>query len=192
MNPKTEDVSRILQTLSGTAVGADDRSSQRLFEIVYAELYQLACDRMRNERSDHTLQPTALVNEVYLRLVSPNENKNWDSKGHFFGAAARAMRQILIDNARKKLAKKRSAEGQRVDMELDLASSQLDDQTLIRLHEALSELEKIDPPKALLVELRFFGGLSTEQLCEALSISRATAHRHWKQAQAWLFLKISD
>lgn len=192
MADNTDDVRTLLTNLSACELGTNNPSSERLFALVYEELYRLASDRLRRERSDHTLQPTALVNEVYLRLVAGEGDKSWDSTGHFFAAAARAMRQILIDNARRKLAKKRSSEGKRVDIELEDVCEVLDDERLVELHDALVELEKEDVAKAKLVELKFFGGLSMEQLCDVLQISRATAHRHWKQAQAWLFLRISE
>lgn len=192
MPDNTLEVKSLLSSLSNCQVGTTNQNSERLFALVYDELHRLAADRMRRERPDHTLQPTALVNEVYLRLVAGEHDKRWDSTGHFFAAAARAMRQILIENARRKLAGKRSTEGKRLDVELDDVTQILDDHCLMELHAALSELEKEDPAKARLVELKFFGGLSMEQVCEILHISRATAHRHWKQAQAWLFLRISE
>lgn len=192
MTNSTQEIRTLLSSLSNCEVGSSTQDSVRLFALIYDELHRLATDRLRRERCDHTLQPTALVNEVYLRLVADDGEKRWDSTGHFFAAAARAMRQILIDNARRKLAKKRSSEGKRVDVELEQVTGGLDDQSLIELHDALNQLEREDAAKARLVELKFFGGLSNEQLCEVLQISRATAHRHWKQAQAWLFLRISE
>lgn len=192
MPDSTKEIRTLLSSLGSGEVGSNSPDSVRLFALIYDELHRLATDRLRRERSDHTLQPTALVNEVYLRLVAVDGEKRWDSTGHFFAAAARAMRQILIDNARRKLAKKRNSEGQRVNLELEQVIGGLDDQNLIELHDALNELEQEDAAKARLVELKFFGGLSNDQLCEVLKISRATAHRHWKQAQAWLFLRISE
>ncbi len=187
-----QEIKEVLSSLSQSKVGHACQDSARLFELVFGELHKLAADRLRRERPDHTLQPTALVNEVYLRLVAGNDQKQWDNTGHFFAAAARAMRQILIDNARRKLASKRSGSRQRADIDLNEITDGLDDQSLIELHDALSELEKVDPEKAQLVELKFFGGLSMEQTCDCLHISRTTAHRHWKQAQAWLFLRITE
>ena len=192
MVESTQEVKQLLSSLSNCEVGTNNHNSERLFALIYDELHRLAEDRLRRERPDHTLQPTALVNEVYLRLVAGDNDKCWDSTGHFFAAAARAMRQILIDNARRKLADKRSTSGKRLDVELDDVTHVLDDHSLVELHDALTELEREDSAKARLVELKFFGGLTMDQVCEVLHISRATAHRHWKQAQAWLFLRISE
>ncbi len=186
------ELNMLLETLADSEIGLESQSSQRLFALIYAELYKLAQDRLRRERAGHTLQPTALVNEIYLRLVSPDQDRQWDNTGHFFSAAARAMRQILIENARRKQAQKRCADGKRVDLSVDQAICVFDHQTLIELHEAMLELEQVEPIKAKLVELRFFGGLSIEQACAVLKISRATAHRYWCQARAWLFLRISS
>lgn len=166
-------------------------SSERLFDLVYAELYRLAQDRLRHESPGHTLQPTALVNEVYLRLVSPDAARQWDGQGHFFSAAARAMRQILIDNARRKRAQKRLPGGKRMDISVDSTAYAFDDNELLELHAALTELERIEPTKAKLVEMRFFAGMEIEQICGVLHISRATAHRYWTHARAWLFLRMT-
>ncbi len=175
---------------SDAGEGDADGSSLRLFELIYDELHQLAEDRLRHESPGQTLQPTALVNEVYLRLVSPDSARQWDGTRHFFGAAARAMRQILIDNARRKRAQKRLAPGKRIQLSLDDTAYAFDDDQLLELHAALNELEKIEPIKAQLVELRFFGGMEIEQICTVLDISRATAHRYWTHARAWLFLRL--
>ncbi len=174
----------------GTDASLRLETSQRLFELIYDELYQLAQDRLRHESPGHTLQPTALVNEVYLRLVGPDESRQWDGKRHFFAAAARAMRQVLIDNARRKRAQKRMAPGKRIDLSVDNSAYAFDDDQLLELHDALNELEQMEPTKAQLVELRFFAGMEIEQICDLLDISRATAHRYWSHARAWLFLRM--
>lgn len=166
-------------------------SSEQLFPLVYAELHKLAVARLKHETPGHTLQPTALVHEVFLRLVAPRDQKNWDNVGHFFGAAANAMRRILIENARKKQSLKRGGNHARVEMPIDDAMVDFDDERLIRLDEALIKLAEEDPIKAKLVELRFFGGLGMDEASDVLKISRATAHRYWKYARAWLFLEIS-
>ncbi|MCA9127470.1 MAG: sigma-70 family RNA polymerase sigma factor [Planctomycetales bacterium] len=178
-------------SISGIVLEQDSRCSQALFASIYEELYKLANDRLRHEVPGHTLQPTALINEVFLRLVAPDGMRLWDSKAHFFAAAARAMRQILIDSARRKHAQKRFPHAIRVDFPMDEAEHVFDDTALLALHDALTELEKLDPVKGRLIELRFFAGLDNEQICELLEISRATAHRYWTQARAWLFLRIS-
>ena len=167
-------------------------SSNELFGLVYAELHKLAAARLKHERPGQTLQPTALVHEVFLRLVAPNEDQSWDSVPHFFSAAASAMRRILIDNARKKHSLKRGGNYNKVEFSLEEVAVEFDDEHLIRLDEALAKLAEQDPIKAKLIELRFFGGLTVEQSCEALGISRATANRYWNYARAWLFLQVSE
>jgi RNA polymerase sigma factor (TIGR02999 family) len=124
-------------------------------------------------------------------LVAPNEHQSWDSVPHFFSAAASAMRRILIDNARKKQSLKRGGDHNKVEFSLEEVAVEFDDEHLIRLDEALAKLAEEDPVKAKLIELRFFGGLTVEQSCEALGISRATANRYWNYARAWLFLQVS-
>ncbi|MCA9193739.1 MAG: sigma-70 family RNA polymerase sigma factor [Planctomycetales bacterium] len=166
-------------------------NSERLFELIYAELYQLARARLRHESAGHTLQPTALVHEVYLRLVSPDTQRQWDGAAHFFSAAARAMRQILIDSARRKYAQKRLPPGRRIDLSCGGEGFAFNDEELLELHAALNELEKTEPVKAQLVEMKFFAGMEIEQICSVLGISRATAHRYWTSARAWLFLRLN-
>ena len=173
------------------AIGRGEaNSSEQLFPLVYAELHKLAVSRLKHETPGQTLQPTALVHEVFLRLVAPSEQPNWDNVGHFFGAAANAMRRILIENARKKQSLKRGGDRARVEMPIDDVMVDFDDERLLRLDEALFKLAQEDPIKAKLVELRFFGGLGVDQACEVLKISRATAHRYWNYARAWLFMEI--
>ncbi len=172
-------------------VAAKSQSSVELFALVYSELYKLAEDRLSRERTGHTLQPTALVHEVFLRLVSPDLQQNWESSGHFFAAAAQAMRRILIENARKRLSLKRGGQWKRIEKDCEDPVAEFDDSQLLDLDEALKQLAAEEPLKAKLVELRFFGGLSMDQVSEVLNISRATAHRHWSFARAWLFLRIN-
>ena len=167
-------------------------SSSELFRLVYDELHRLAAARLKQERPGQTLQPTALVHEVYLRLVAPNGDQTWDNIPHFFSAAASAMRRILIDNARKKQSLKRGGDYQKIEFSLEEVAVEFDDEHLIRLDDALAKLAEQDPIKAKLIEMRFFGGLTVEQSCEALGISRATANRYWNYARAWLFLQVSE
>lgn len=167
-------------------------SSNELFPLVYGELRKLAAAKLLREKSGLTLQPTALVHEVFLRLVAPNDQQHWDSVAHFFAAAANAMRRILIENARKKQSLKRGGDLVRVEITIDEVAMDFDDHHLIRLDEALERLAKEDPDKAKLIELRFFGGMTVEQSCELLGISKATSHRYWNYARAWLFLQLSD
>jgi RNA polymerase sigma factor (TIGR02999 family) len=170
----------------------DVRAVDELFPLVYQELRQLAAQRLRKESPGQTLQATALVHEAYLRLVGSG-NPNWTSRGHFFAAAAEAMRRILIDNARRKKSLKRGGGRKRIDFDETVAAS--DDKTslddLIALDEALEKLSKKDKVKADLVKLRYFAGLTNEQAAEVLGISSSTADRHWAYARSWLRLEIA-
>jgi|SRR4051812_30913210 len=168
----------------------DAQASGQLLPLVYGELKRLAASQLADERAGHTLQPTALVHEAYIRLVGKDDPK-WQSRAHFFGAAAEAMRRILIDNARKKNADRRGGEYRRVELDPDASSTPTIDPSssavdLLALDEALAKLAKEDQTKAELVKLRFFAGLSTEQAAAAMGISRATAVRYWTYARAWL------
>ena len=186
------DVTQILQELQ-----QDDRgnAAEKLLPLVYAELRKLAAQRMSAERPDHTLQATALVHEAYLRLVDVEKVQHWNSRGHFFGAAAEAMRRILVENARSKGRLKRGGgdDGgwQRVELSaVEPQAAALGDDVLA-LHEALEKLETIDPRKAQLVKLRFFAGLTNDQAAQALEISTSTADNDWAYARCWLRLEIS-
>jgi len=178
------DVTRILNAIErGDARAADD-----LLPLVYEELRLLAAQKLSQEPPGQTLQATALVHEAYIRLVEA-ESRNWNSRNHFFMAAAEAMRRILIENARRKKSLKRGAGHQQVDLD-DAAALDESSDDLIALDEALAKLAAEDPTKADLVKLRYFGGLSIDQAAEVLGISRATAVRHWSFARAWLFERI--
>jgi RNA polymerase sigma factor (TIGR02999 family) len=182
------DVTRILSAIER----GDVRAVDELFPLVYQELRQLAAARLRKESPGQTLQATALVHEAYLRLVG-SENQNWTGRGHFFAAAAEAMRRILIDNARRKKSLKRGGGSQRIDLDEAVAAG--DDKTsfddLIALDEAIEKLSKNDKVKADLVKLRYFAGLTSEQAAEILGISASTADRHWAYARSWLHLEIA-
>ena len=163
----------------------DDGARDRLVAIVYPELRAMADRQLRGERSNHTLQPTALVNEAYLRL-SGLDRIDWQDRAHFVRMAARLMREILVDLARRRDAAKRDG-GHRVTLtglELPAEEPSLD---VVALDRALARLEQIDPDKARLVELRYFGGLTIEETAEAMGLSPATVKRHWQTARAWLF-----
>lgn len=180
------DVTRILEAISGGEPGAVDR----LLPVVYDELRRLASAKLVQEKQGQTLQATALVHEAYLRLVGGGDPR-FETRGHFFTAAAEAMRRILIDRARSKGRQKRGGGARRLELnELDLASPP-PNEDLLALDEALSRLEAEDPVKAELVKLRFFAGLTDEQAAAALGISRATAARYWAFARAWLFHEIT-
>ncbi|MHC4557061.1 MAG: ECF-type sigma factor [Planctomycetota bacterium] len=179
------DVTRILNAIEqGNTKAADE-----LLPLVYEELRLLAAQKLSHERPGQTLQATALVHEAYIRLVEV-ECHNWNSRNHFFMAAAEAMRRILIENARRKKSLKYGGGRQRVDIDhMTIAINESPDD-LIALDEALTKLSDEDPTKAELVKLRYFAGLSIDQSAEILGISRATAIRHWSFTRAWLFQRI--
>lgn len=164
--------------------GGDQQALNQLMPLVYDELRKLAGHYMRSERSQHTLQPTALVNEAYLRLVEMRVS--WQDRAHFFAVAARLMRRMLVDHARANQRVKRKGEGPRVSLddvpELSLES----DMNIVVLDEALTRLAAVDPRKSEIVELHFFGGLKNEEVAETLGISRATVQRELRLAKAWL------
>jgi RNA polymerase sigma factor (TIGR02999 family) len=159
-------------------------AAEQLLPLVYDELRRLAARKLAREASGQTLDATALVHEAYLRLVGGDDSRRWNDRGHFFAAAAQAMRRILVDNARRKRALKRGDGLRRQPLEAVVAP-QIDEE-LVALDEALQELAAADPIKAQLVELRYFAGLTGEQAAQVLGISPATADRHWTYARAWL------
>jgi RNA polymerase sigma factor (TIGR02999 family) len=179
-------VTALTRILSAIEQG-DPHAAEQLLPLVYDELRQLAAKRLAREKPGQTLQPTALVHEAYLRLVGAGEAPHWGSRGHFFAAAAEAMRRILIDHARRRGAERHGGGLGRIELP-DLAEpaehSPLD---LLALDEALAKLEKLHPDKARVVKLRFFAGCSLEETAESLGIARATAQRHWAWARAWLY-----
>jgi RNA polymerase sigma factor (TIGR02999 family) len=179
------EMTRILQAIATGTPGATDR----LLELVYDELRQLAAAKLAHERPGQTLQPTALVHEAYLRLVG-SEPMQWENRGHFFAAAAEAMRRILVEAARRKGRLKHGGDRQRCALEEADVISVPPDLDLVALDEALGRLAQEDPRKAELVKLRYFTGLSVEQAATVLGISRATADRHWHFARAWLYAEI--
>jgi RNA polymerase sigma factor (TIGR02999 family) len=187
------DVTRILSAV----VQGDPHAAEQLLPLVYQELRQLAAQRLAQEAPGQTLQATALVHEAYLRLVqSPQREQgtapqHWHSRGHFFAAAAEAMRRILIENVRRKKSQKRGGQAERVDLDqIDLALPPPDDD-LLALDDALTRLAAERPAVAELVKLRFFAGLTMDEAAQALGISPATAYRQWNYAQAWLFRAVA-
>jgi RNA polymerase sigma factor (TIGR02999 family) len=180
------EVTRIINAIEG----GDVRAADELLPLVYKELRQLAARRMKQEKPGQTLQATALVHEAYIRLIGA-ESQNWNSRAHFFAAAAEAMRRILINNARRKKRLRHGGDRQRIDLDkVDLSIDGPSDE-LIALDEALVKLAIEDPVKADLVKLRYFAGLTNSQAAEILKISIATANRHWSYARSWLFQEIN-
>jgi RNA polymerase sigma factor (TIGR02999 family) len=183
------DVTRILNAIDG----GDAHAAERLLALVYDDLRQLAQQRLSKEKPGQTLQPTALVHEAYLRLVRAPNSQHWDGRGHFFAAAAEAMRRILVENARRKHRLKHGGNRQRVELcDGDLAVLPDGSDELLALDAALIKLAVEDPEASELVKLRFFTGLSIEQAGEMLGWSRATAYRNWDFARAWLRCAIEQ
>jgi RNA polymerase sigma factor (TIGR02999 family) len=185
------DMNEVTRILSAAEQG-DPRAAEQLLPLVYEELRRLAAQKIIQERPGQTLQATALVHEAYVRLVSAPESQQWNSRGHFFAAAAEAMRRILVDNARRKQADKHGGGRPRVDLPDDLAVTEARSDDLVALDEALTRLERHDPDAARLVKLRYFAGLSHQDAAEALGLSRGAADRLWALARAWLFRQLSQ
>jgi RNA polymerase sigma factor (TIGR02999 family) len=175
------DLNRILRS----AQEGDDQAARELAALLYDELHELARREMAAERSDHTLQPTALVNEAYLRLVA-DKNGSFADRDSFFAAAATAIRRVLVDHARKHAREKRGGGFVRVPLEGHDVAEPLEDEELLNLDDALARLTLIDPTKARIVELRFFAGLSVEELGKSIGASESTIRREWRMARAWL------
>lgn len=168
----------------------DPSAAEQLLPLVYDELRKLAAAKLSEEKSGQTLEATALVHEAYLRLVDGNPVQHWNSRGHFFGAAAEAMRRILIENARHKLRCRHGGDLTRVDLNQAELVATLPPEELLDLNDAIENLAEHDLVAADLVKLRYFAGLSVEQASKALCISRTSAYRHWAYARAWLFSRI--
>jgi RNA polymerase sigma factor (TIGR02999 family) len=181
-------MSEVTRILSALKQGDPDAASQ-LLPLVYGELRQLAAQKLAHEPCGQTLQPTALVHEAYLRLVGEEDEAYWDSRGHFFAAAAEAMRRILVENARRKQSQKRGGDRRRVPL-AEFHRVAESPQDLLDLDNALTRLAAEEPAKAQLVQLRFFAGLSTPEAAAALGISVATAERWWAYARTWLFSEL--
>jgi RNA polymerase sigma factor (TIGR02999 family) len=180
------DVTRILDAIER----GDAKATDELLPLVYEELRLLAAQRLSREAPGQTLQATALVHEAYLRLVG-DAHQSWENRGHFFGAAAEAMRRILVESARRKQRLKRGGGKKRLALEEAMVAANTPGIDLLALDEALARLQDKDPEKAHLVKLRYFAGLSTSQAADVLRISVATANRHWSYARSWLFQEIS-
>jgi RNA polymerase sigma factor (TIGR02999 family) len=182
------DVTRILSAIEQ----GDPHAAERLLPLVYDELRNLAAQRLAREKTGQTLQATALVHEAYLRLVDDNLARPWASRGHFFGAAAEAMRRILIENARRKRSERHGGNRRRLDLDAVNPTSEARDDELLALDEALGRLEQRWPEKAQVVKLRYFVGMTIPEAAQAIGISHATAERHWTFARAWLHAKLND
>ena len=182
-------MSHVTQILSEIEQG-DPGAAEQLLPLVYDELRKLAAVRLAQEKPGQTLQATALVHDAYLRLVDVDKVQHWNSRGHFFAAAAEAMRRILVEAARRKDAAKRGGDMKRVEIP-ELVSPEIEDSLdLLALDEALRKLELEHPDKARLVKLRFFAGCSLEEAADYLGVSRATAQRYWAYARAWLYGRL--
>jgi len=167
-------------------------AAEELLPRVYEELRRLAAARMAHERSGHTLQPTALVHEVWLRLIAGGGERNWKDQAYFFNAAAEAMRRVLIDHARRKSRLKHGGGQQRLDIDnFDLSAAGQDENVLL-INEALEELERLNPERARVVVLKFFGGRTNKETAEAIGISERSVNRHWICARTWLFKRIQS
>jgi RNA polymerase sigma factor (TIGR02999 family) len=176
------DVTRILSAIEG----GDQHAAEQLLPLVYDELRRLATEKMAREKPGQTLQATALVHEAYLRLVETEKAQHWSSRGHFFAAAAEAMRRILVENARRKRCEKCGGDWKRVELAQADPVSLDDPGQLVELDDALTQLEHEDKEAAELVKLRLFAGLSVEHAADLLGISRSAAYEHWTYARAWL------
>lgn len=183
-------MSDVTHILSAIELGNPHAAAQ-LLPLVYDELRKLAAQKLVQEAPGQTLQATGLVHEAYLRLVDVEQAQHWNSRGHFFAAAAEAMRRILVENARRKKRIKHGGDLERIEFELASLPTRMSSDELLSLDEALEKLKKEDPVKAQLVTLRYFGGMTIEQASEVLGISRVTAHRYWTYARAWLHQQIT-
>jgi RNA polymerase sigma factor (TIGR02999 family) len=180
----------LTQILSAVAAG-DPQAAAVLLPLVYDELRKLAAARLADEKPGQTLQPTALVHEAYLRLVEGGQPQDWDGRGHFFAAAAEAMRRLLVESARRKATAKRGGQLRRIDLDHVSVADGGREAELLALDDALIELERHDPKAAQLVKLRYFAGLSHQQAAEALGVGRRAADRLWALARAWLYQRLA-
>jgi RNA polymerase sigma factor (TIGR02999 family) len=184
-------MSEVTQILNAIAAG-DPQAAGQLLPLVYDELRRLAAQKLAQEKPGQTLDATALVHEAYLRLVGPAEGRRWKDGGHFFAAAAEAIRHILVDNARRKRRAKHGGGRRRVELDDAVPAPPSTDDDLLALDEALTRLAAADPEAASVVQLRYFAGLSVEQAAESLGMSRAAAYRHWTFARAWLLQELAE
>ncbi|TWT75877.1 RNA polymerase sigma factor [Posidoniimonas polymericola] len=177
----SDQITAVLQALGS----GDQKEIDRLMPLVYDEMREIASRYMSRQPSGHTLRSTALVNEAYLKLCS-GADANWQGRSHFFAAGAQAMRRILVDHARSKQRDKRGGGLQRVELDDDLLGREQKQEDILALNEAITKLQDLDPRQASIVELRFFGGMTVQQVAEALGVSKRTVELEWKMARAWL------
>ena len=190
MTDSDDSSSEITQVLSSISQG--DRSAvERLMPLVYDEFRALASNYLRRESPGHTLQPTALVNEAFLKLVD-QKNVDWQGKSHFFAIGAQAMRRILVDHARSKHREKRGGDRQKISLNEEITLSPQRDEDLMAVDEALEKLADLDARQAKIVELRFFGGLTVQEVAEVLGVSKRTVEAEWTMVKAWLRRELSD
>jgi RNA polymerase sigma factor (TIGR02999 family) len=182
------DVTRVLSQIEH----GDPQAAEKLLPMVYEELRKLAAAKLAQEKPGQTLQATALVHEAYVRLVGDEQAQTWDSRGHFFAAAAEAMRRILVENARRKGRLRRGGDRERENLEDVPERADRDAETILAVDEALEQLATQDAAAAAVVKLHFFAGLTLDETASALTISRATAYRHWSYARAWLKGRLPD
>ncbi len=181
------DVTRIL----AAAEAGDPHAAEQLLPLVYDELRKLAARQLAGEKPGQTLEATALVHEAYVRLVGAEKGQAWNSRGHFFAAAAQAMRRILVENARRKGRVKHGGGRRPADVDCDALAAAGPDEEVLALHDALEQFAAQDPLKAQLVELHFFGGLALAEAAECLGVSLSTADRAWRYARAWLYAAMA-
>ena len=182
------EITEVLDAIARSEPSAADR----LLPLVYEELRKLAANKLAQEAPGQTLQPTALVHEAYLRVAGANEMVRWDHRGHFFAAAAEAMRRILIDNARRKQRPKHGGGRRRAVADIAAPRPETSAEDLLDLDEALNKLAQENPARAELVKLRFYAGLTMPEIAEVMGISLATAERHWTYARTWLYAELAD
>ena len=182
------EVTRILSAIER----GDPRAAEQLLPLVYDELRKLAARKLAREKPGHTLQATALVHEAYLRLVTGEKTQHWDSRRHFFAAAAEAMRRILVENARRKGRHKHGGGLQRVELDPDQLTSDSPAEELLAIDDALECLARDDAQAAQLIKLRYFAGVSIEEAAEMAGLARSTAYEHWAYARAWLHRHVND
>ena len=186
MSPESGDVSHLLRAWGR----GDAQAGEDLVPLVYRELRRRAAAYLRNERPDHTLQPTALVHEAYVRLVG-QDRVSWQNRAQFFGVAAQMMRRILVDHARRHHAAKRPGAGAKVTLDDHIGAAQPYDCEILLLDQALGELASINPRQVEIVELRYFGGLTEDEVAVLLSLSRTTVTREWQTARTWLYRRMT-